>query len=353
MNGNLIERRTGRMLAFDPRGITLRAEEYLKSFGFADRGLAAAQYEYCVRSVGTAQVSPLLPLSPALSTVNPCDDGVADAESPPDYYLRLRTEVARMMIGCGNDFDSHFHVVGTAGQCGVVQSPEALTRAADKIELSKYVIRNVAAQYGQRATFRPNVESMNCVNGMHVRLSLFKQDRSLFAGDMYGSLSQLSLHYIGGLLRHARSLAAIVAPTASSYRRLVAGYQAPVNISYSQRERSSVVGVPFFCSSPKMEWLEFRPPDLSANPYLALAAIMMAGLDGIANEIDPGAAMDEDIYGLSKEEIISPPAMPTSLEEALAELEKDHLFLLEGDVFTEEVLESYVSYKRRSLPNDL
>jgi len=347
MTGNVVDCVTSQMLTFDPRGVTLRAEEYLKSSGVADLGLAATQFEYCVHRLGTAQDSLSLPRPPAPSTVNPYPDGVANAESPPDYYLRLRTDVARIMNGCGNDIESHFHVSGTAGQCGVVKSPETLTRAADSIVLCKYVIHNVAAQDGKRVTFRPDVESMNCVNGMHVRLSLLKQDQPLFAGDMYAGLSQLSLYYIGGLLRHARSLAAIVAPTPSSYRRLVPGYEAPVNVSYSRRERSAIVGVPMFRASPKMRWLEFRPPDLSSNPYLALAAIMMAGLDGVTNKIDPGESMDnEDVYGVSAEEIKPPPQLPTRLEEALGALEDDQVFLLKGDVFTEQMLEWYVSSKR-------
>lgn len=184
-------------------------------------------------------------------------------------------------------------------------------------------------------------------SGMHTHQSLWKNNAPLFAGDLYAGLSQMALWYAGGLLKHARALSAIIAPTTNSYKRLVPGYEAPVNLAYSRRNRSAAVRIPMYSASPKAKRLEFRPPDAASNPYMAFAAMMMAGLDGVLNKIDPGEPLDKDIYDLSPEEMKSVPSMPASLEEALACLEDDHAFLLKGDVFSEELLETYIAYKRK------
>jgi glutamine synthetase len=183
---------------------------------------------------------------------------------------------------------------------------------------------------------------------MHVHQSLWKGGKPLFAGDLYAGLSQMALWYIGGLLKHARALAAIIAPTTNSYKRLVPGYEAPVNLAYSRRNRSAACRIPMYSASPKSKRVEFRPPDPSSNPYLAFAALVMAGLDGVLNKIDPGEPLDKDIYDLSPEEMKAVPSMPSSLEEALTALDDDHAFLLKGDVFTEELLENYINYKRKN-----
>jgi glutamine synthetase len=183
---------------------------------------------------------------------------------------------------------------------------------------------------------------------MHVHQSLWKSGAPLFAGDLYAGLSQLALWYIGGLLKHARALSAIIAPTTNSYKRLVPGYEAPVNLAYSRRNRSAAVRIPMYSANPKAKRVEFRPPDPSANPYLAFAAMLMAGLDGIANHTEPGESLDKDIYDLASEELTNVPSMPASLEEALNCLEDDHQFLLKGDVFGEELIETYVGYKRKN-----
>ncbi len=185
-------------------------------------------------------------------------------------------------------------------------------------------------------------------SGMHTHQSLWKEGKPLFAGDLYAGLSQLALWYIGGLLKHARALSAIIAPTTNSYKRLVPGYEAPVNLAYSRRNRSAAVRIPMYSANPKAKRVEFRPPDPSANPYLAFAAMLMAGLDGIVNKINPGEPLDKDIYDLSPEEMKNVPSMPASLEEALACLEEDHGFLLSGDVFTEELIETFINYKRHN-----
>jgi glutamine synthetase len=183
---------------------------------------------------------------------------------------------------------------------------------------------------------------------MHVHQSLWKDGKPLFAGDLYAGLSQMALWYIGGLLKHARALSAIIAPTTNSYKRLVPGYEAPVNLAYSRRNRSAAVRIPMYSASPKAKRVEFRPPDPSANPYLAFASMMMAGLDGVMNKIDPGDSLDKDIYDLSPEEMKRVPSMPASLEEALNCLEDDHNFLLRGDVFTEDLIETFITYKRKN-----
>src|ERR1019366_451987 len=203
-----------------------------------------------------------------------------------------------------------------------------------------------ANRAGKTVTFMPKPLFADNGSGMHCHQSLWKDGKALFAGDLYAGLSQLALHYIGGLLKHARALSAIIAPTTNSYKRLVPGYEAPVNLAYSRRNRSAACRIPMYSASPKAKRVEFRPPDPSANPYLAFAAMLMAGLDGVLNRIEPGEPLDKDIYDLSPEEMKSVPSMPGSLEEALNCLEEDHQFLLKGDVFTEELLGTYIEYKR-------
>jgi glutamine synthetase len=182
---------------------------------------------------------------------------------------------------------------------------------------------------------------------MHTHQSIWRAGKPLFAGDEYAGLSQMALHYIGGLLKHARALSAIIAPTTNSYKRLVPGYEAPVNLAYSRRNRSAACRIPMYSASPKAKRVEFRPPDPSANPYIAFAAMLMAGLDGVLNKIDPGGSLDKDIYDLSPEEMKAVPSMPGSLDEALGCLEDDHAFLLKGDVFTAEFIETFIGYKRK------
>jgi glutamine synthetase len=185
-------------------------------------------------------------------------------------------------------------------------------------------------------------------SGMHTHQSLWMEGKPLFAGDCYAGLSQMGLWYIGGLLKHARALSAIIAPTTNSYKRLVPGYEAPVNLAYSRRNRSAACRIPMYSASPKAKRVEFRPPDPAANPYLAFAAMLMAGLDGVLNKVNPGEPLDKDIYDLSPEEMKSVPSMPGSLDEALSCLEDDHAFMLRGDVFTEELIETFIDYKRKN-----
>ncbi len=267
---------------------------------------------------------------------------------PTDHYQDLRSEMVQAMQRAGLVVECHHHEVATGGQAEIDLRYDTLLRTADNMMKYKYIVRNVAYQYGKTVTFMPKPIFGDNGSGMHTHQSLWKNGQPLFAGDGYAGLSQLALWYIGGLLAHARALSAIIAPTTNSYKRLVPGYEAPVNLAYSRRNRSAAIRIPMYSPSPKAKRVEFRPPDPSCNPYLAFAAMMMAGLDGILNKIDPGQPLDKDIYDLSPEELRGVPSMPASLDEALDCLEQDHAFLLKGEVFTEELIEAYIQYKRKN-----
>jgi glutamine synthetase len=267
---------------------------------------------------------------------------------PMDHMQNLRAEMVEEMTAAGMDIECHHHEVATAGQCEIDQRYNTLIRSADNMMLYKYIIKNVARRHNKTVTFMPKPLFMDNGSGMHTHQSIWKDGKPTFAGDGYAGLSQSALWYIGGLLKHARALSAIIAPTTNSYKRLVPGYEAPVNLAYSRRNRSAACRIPMYSASPKAKRVEFRPPDPSCNPYLAFSAMLMAGLDGVLNKVDPGQPLDKDIYDLSPEEMKSVPSMPASLEEALTCLEDDHAFLLKGDVFTEELIETFISYKRKN-----
>jgi len=265
---------------------------------------------------------------------------------PTDHYQNLRTEMVLTMQSCGLDVECHHHEVATGGQTEIDLKFDSLLHSADKMLLYKYVVKNVASQNGKTVTFMPKPLYGDNGSGMHTHQSLWKNGEPLFSGDGYAGLSQLALWYVGGLLKHGPALAAIIAPTTNSYKRLVPGFEAPVNLAYSRRNRSSACRIPMYSADARSKRVEFRPPDPSCNPYLAFAAMLMAGLDGIENKMDPGQPLDKDIYELDPDGLANVPAMPSSLEEALDALQRDHAFLLKGDVFTEEVLRTYIEYKR-------
>jgi glutamine synthetase len=264
---------------------------------------------------------------------------------PTDHYQDLRTEMALAMERCGLQVECHHHEVASGGQAEIDFRFGPLLRAADNIMLFKYIVRNVAYQYGKTVTFMPKPLFQDNGSGMHTHQSLWLKNKPLFAGELYAGLSQTALWYIGGLLKHAPAVAAFAAPTTNSYKRLVPGFEAPVNLAYSRRNRSAAVRIPMYSPSPKAKRVEFRPPDASSNPYLAYSAMLMAGLDGIENKIDPGEPLDRDIYDMSPEELKNVASLPGSLEEALRALEQDHEFLLKGDVFTKEIVDRWVNYK--------
>ncbi len=265
--------------------------------------------------------------------------------SPTDTYHDLRGEMVYAMNDVGIVVEAHHHEVGTAGQAEIDMQYAPLLRMADQFAWYKYICRNVAKQAGKTVTFMPKPIFNDNGSGMHTHLSLWKDGEPLFAGDGYAGLSDLALHGIGGMLRHARAVLAFAAPTSNSYRRLVPGFEAPVNLAYSQRNRSACVRIPMYSPSPKAKRLEFRCPDPSCNGYLMFSAMLMAVLDGIENEVDPGDALDRDIYDMTREELAHWPHTPGSLPEALGALEEDHAFLTKGDVFTDDLIEGWIDYK--------
>ena len=267
---------------------------------------------------------------------------------PTDHYMDLRTEMTTQMAACGMHVECHHHEVASGGQCEIDVRYETLVKSADNLMMFKYIVRNVAYQYGKTVTFMPKPLFGDNGSGMHTHQSLWLKGKPLFAGDGYAGLSQTALWYIGGLLKHAAAIVAFAAPTTNSYKRLVPGYEAPVNLAYSRRNRSAAVRIPMYSPSPKAKRLEFRPPDPSCNPYLAFAAMMMAGLDGIENKINPGNPLDKDIYDLEPEELKQVPSLPGSLDDSLRALEDDHKFLLKGDVFSEEFIDLWIEYKRKN-----
>ena len=264
-----------------------------------------------------------------------------------DQYQDLRSEMLLTLEQVGIEVEVQHHEVGTAGQAEIDMRFDTLATMADKLMLYKYVIKNVAHRAGKSVTFMPKPLFQDNGSGMHVHQSLWKGGEPLFFDEKgYAGLSDLARWYIGGLLAHAPSLLAFTNPTTNSYKRLVPGYEAPVNLVYSQRNRSAAVRIPLYSKSPKAKRLEFRCPDPSCNPYLAFAALLMAGLDGIQNRIEPPTPLDRDLYDLPPEELAKVPQVPGSLPEVLDALEADHEFLLAGGVFTPDVIETWIEYKR-------
>jgi glutamine synthetase len=259
----------------------------------------------------------------------------------------LRTEMVLTLESLGVRIEAHHHEVATAGQAEIDMRFTTLTRMADNLMLYKYVVKNVARKHNMTATFMPKPLFEDNASGMHVHQSLWKGDTNLFHGQSdYAGLSALGRHYIGGLLAHAWALCGLCAPTTNSYRRLVPGYEAPINLVYSQRNRSACCRIPMYSPNPRAKRVEFRTPDPSCNGYLAFAAMLMAGLDGIERRIDPGAPIDKNVYDLPPAEAKMVKSTPGSLQQALDALEADHAFLLRGDVFTKDVIETWLSYKR-------
>jgi glutamine synthetase len=267
---------------------------------------------------------------------------------PADQMMDLRNEMMQTMIECGLDVECQHHEVATAGQSEIDLKFSELVKMADSLLLYKYIIKNVAARHNRTVTFMPKPLFGDNGSGMHTHISLWKEGEPLFAGDGYAGLSEMALHAIGGLLNHAPAILAFTNPTTNSYKRLVPGYEAPVNLAYSQRNRSAACRIPMYSPSPKAKRVEFRCPDPSCNPYLAFSALLMAAIDGIQNKMNPGEPLDKDIYDLPPEEAAAVPKTPGSLDAALDALEQDHDFLLRGDVFTEDVITTWIDYKRKA-----
>jgi glutamine synthetase len=267
--------------------------------------------------------------------------------APADTQVDIRNEMIMVMKDCGLRVEKEHHEVATAGQAEIDLRFNELVAMGDDMMLYKYIVKNVAKRHNKTVTFMPKPLFGDNGSGMHCHQSLWKKGKPLFAGKGYAGLSDTALHYIGGILKHARAMAAYTNPTVNSYKRLTPGFEAPVNLAYSSRNRSAAIRIPSYSPSPKAKRLEYRPPDPAANPYLAFAAMLMAGLDGIHNRIDPGEPLDKNIYELSPTELKKVPSMPGCLAEACDCLEKDHEFLLKGDVFTEDVVAQWIEMKRK------
>ena len=346
----------------DPRGIATRAEKYLLGTGLADTCYVGPEAEFfifdnvqydvksngCFYTVDSEEAvwNTGRDEGPNLGYKLRHKEGYFPV-SPADTQQDIRSEMALVMEQLGLKIERQHHEVATAGQAEIDYRFSPLLSAADQMLVYKYVVRNIAKKYGKTACFMPKPLFGDNGSGMHTHQSLWKKGKPLFAGNEYAGLSQMALYYIGGLLKHAKALCAICNPTTNSYKRLVPGYEAPVNLAYSARNRSAAIRIPTFSESPKAKRIEYRPPDPAANPYLAFAALLMAGLDGIQNKIDPGEPLDKNIYELPPEELKRVPNVAGSLNEALDCLEKDHAFLLKGDVFTTDFIEMWLSHKRK------
>ncbi len=345
----------------DPRHIARKASEYLEQSGIADVCHIGPEPEFFIfdevryeqnQHRGYYEIDSI---EAAWNTARfeepnlgykPSYKGGYFPVSPTDTYHDLRGEMAVELRKIGIVVEAHHHEVGTAGQSEIDMQYAPLLKQADQFMWYKYIIKNVGKRHAKTVTFMPKPIFEDNGSGMHTHLSLWQGGKPLFGGDVYAGLSQMALHAIGGLLHHARAVLAFAAPTTNSYRRLVPGFEAPVNLAMSQRNRSAAVRVPMYSSNPKSKRLEFRCPDPSCNGYLMFSAMLMAVMDGIENKIDPGEPLDRDIYEMTHEELAGWPKTPASLPEALEALEQDHAFLTTGDVFTDDLIETWVSYKR-------
>ena len=348
----------------DVRHIAQKAEAYLQSTGLADISYWGPEAEFYLlndirysqtQNSGFYQVDSVegswnsgRDENPNLGYKPRYKEGYFPVP-PSDTLQDIRSEICLKLIESGVDVEVHHHEVGTAGQGEIDIRYDTLTTVGDKLALYKYIVKNVARSHNLVATFMPKPLFQDNGSGMHVHQSLWKDGKNIFFDPQgYSLLSETALYYIGGLLAHAQSLCAIIAPTTNSYKRLVPGYEAPVNIAYSQRNRSACVRIPVYSKSEKAKRVEFRTPDPSCNPYLAFSALLMAGLDGIQNRIHPGDPLDKDLYDLEPEELDDIESTPVSLGDALDALEDDHEYLLKGDVFTEDVLDVWIDYKREN-----
>jgi glutamine synthetase len=361
---NVVDPITREGYGLDPRSVAVRAESYLRFTGIADTVFFGPEAEFfvfdTVRFHNDAQSAGFSVDSEEAHWNSGRREGPDGANlgfhirakegyvpvAPLDTLIDLRNAMAMVLAEVGIDVECHHHEVATAGQCEIDFRFSNLLHTADNLMLFKSVVKNTAVAHGKTATFMPKPLYGDNGSGMHCHQSLWKDGNPLFAGDFYAGLSEMAKFYIGGLLKHAPALVAFAAPTTNSYKRLVPGFEAPVNLAYSARNRSAAVRIPMFSPSPKAKRLEFRPPDPSCNPYITFAALLMAGLDGIQNRIDPGEPLDKDIYDLPPEELANVPSLPGSLDQALTALENDHDFLLKGDVFSTTMIERWITYKR-------
>jgi len=359
---NIVDPITKQAYSRDARYIAKKAESYLKSTGLADTAFFGPEAEffifdgirfdqnsnhgyYYIDSV-EGQWNSGREEEPNLGYKPRYREGYFPVP-PTDSQQEIRSQIALTMEDVGINVECQHHEVATAGQAEIDMKYAPLLQMGDQLMWFKYIVKNVARKHNKTATFMPKPLFEDNGSGMHVHVSLWKNNKPLFAGDRYGGLSEMALWAIGGLLKHAPALCAFCNPTTNSYRRLVPGFEAPINLAYSSRNRSAAIRIPMYSASPKAKRLEFRTPDPSCNGYLAFSAVMMAVLDGIQRRIDPGPPLDKDIYGLPPEELKNIPHAPGSLEEALSALESDREFLLKGDVFTKDAIDMWIDYKTK------
>ncbi|HEU5006627.1 MAG TPA: type I glutamate--ammonia ligase [Jatrophihabitantaceae bacterium] len=360
---SIVEPRTGEPYGRDPRQVAAKAEEYLRSTGIADTAFFGPEAEFYVFDDVRFQTAQnegyyhIDSIEGAWNTGRVEEGGNRGYKTrykggyfpvpPVDHYADLRDAMSTALINAGLKLERAHHEVGTAGQAEINYQFNTLVHAADDVQKFKYVIKNVAWQHGKTATFMPKPLFGDNGSGMHCHQSLWKDGSPLFYDELgYGGLSDTARYYIGGLLHHAPSLLAFTNPTVNSYHRLVPGFEAPVNLVYSSGNRSACIRVPITGSNPKAKRIEFRIPDPSANPYLAFAAMLMAGVDGIKNKIEPPAPIDKDLYELPPDEAASIAQVPGTLPEVLDALERDNEYLQEGGVFTDDIIGAWLDYKR-------
>ena len=364
--GNIVDPITRESYTRDPRNIAQKAEAYLASSGIGDTAYYGPEAEFFIfdsvrfessRNVSYYEVDSVEGIwntsreeSPNLGYKPRHKEGYFPVP-PMDKFQDIRTEMMLTLEKLGIDVECQHHEVATAGQGEIDMRFKPLVQMSDQLAWFKYVLKNVAYRHGHTVTFMPKPIFEDNGTGMHTHISIWKDGNPLFAGDKYAGVSQEALYAIGGILKHCKALCAFSNPTTNSYKRLVPGFEAPVNLAYSSRNRSAAVRIPMYSASPKAKRIEFRTPDPSCNGYMAFSAMLMAVIDGIENKIDPGDPLDKNIYDLPPEELSKVESAPGSLDEALAALEADHEFLLKGDVFTKDVIDMWIDYKTENEVN--
>ncbi len=358
---NIVDPITKEKYSRDPRNIAQKAESYLKSTQIGDTAYFGPEAEFFIlddvrfdqnehqgfyyldssegRWNSGKEENPNLGYKPRYK------EGYFPVP-PTDSQQDLRTEIVLEMQKVGLQIECQHHEVATSGQAEIDMKYNTLTKIADDLMWYKYVAKNVARKHNKTVTFMPKPVFRDNGSGMHTHISIWKDGEPLFAGNEYGGMSEMAMYFLGGIIKHASSLCAFVAPTTNSYKRLVPGYEAPVNLAYSSRNRSASLRIPMYSPSPKAKRVEVRFPDPSCNGYLAFSALLMAGLDGVENKMHPGDPLDKDIYELEPEELAGVPSVPSSLEEAINALEEDNEYLLKGDVFTQDAIDKWIEYKR-------
>jgi glutamine synthetase len=358
--GNIVDPVTRESYSRDPRHIAAKAEAYLKSTGIGDTAFIGPEAEFFIFDDIRFESSQYRAFYEIDSVEGIWNSGRDECPNlgykprhkegyfpvpPTDKFQDIRTEMLLVLQSLGIDVECQHHEVATAGQAEIDMRFKPLLQMADQLMWFKYVLKNVAYKHNHTVTFMPKPLFQDNGTGMHTHISIWKGDQPLFAGDKYAGVSQEALYAIGGILKHCKALCAFTNPTTNSYKRLVPGFEAPVNLAYSSRNRSAAVRIPMYSASPKAKRIEFRTPDPSCNGYLAFSAMLMAVIDGIENKIDPGDPLDKNIYNLPPEELAEIPSAPGSLDEALAELQADQDFLLKGDVFTQDAIDMWIEYK--------